>query len=166
MNSLLTPTIARTVSLSLLLAATWLVWSGLFKPLLLALGAFSCAITIIMIRRMRFFDEETYPFYFSVRLVRFWLWLGKEIWNSSIEVARVVLHPKLPISPRTITIESPSQHNFDQVMLGNSITLTPGTLTLDVYDGRLRVHTLTDEGAKALLSGEMARKVTSLRRSS
>jgi len=88
MNSLLTPTIARTVSLSLLLAATWLVWSGLFKPLLLALGAFSCAITIIMIRRMRFFDEETYPFYFSVRLVRFWLWLGKEIWNSSIEVSR------------------------------------------------------------------------------
>jgi len=41
-----------------------------------------------MIRRMRFFDEETYPFYFSVRLVRFWLWLGKEIWNSSIEVSR------------------------------------------------------------------------------
>lgn len=161
-----TPTLARTVFLSLLLAATWLVWSGLYKPLLLALGVFSCAITIILIRRMRFFDEEIYPLHFSLRLVRFWLWLGKEIWSSSIEVARVVLHPKLPISPRTITIESPSQHNFDQVMLGNSITLTPGTLTLDVYDGKLKVHTLTDEGAKALLSGEMASKVTTLRRSS
>ena len=120
----------------------------------------------MLIRRMRFFDEETYPLHFSWRLVRFWLWLGKEIWSSSIEVARVVLHPKLPISPRTITIESPSRHNFDQVMLGNSITLTPGTLTLDVYDGQLKVHTLTDEGAKALLSGEMASKVTTLRRSS
>lgn len=166
MNALRTPTLARTVFLSLLLAATWLVWSGLYKPLLLALGAFSCAITIMLIRRMRFFDEETYPLHFSWRLVRFWLWLGKEIWSSSIEVARVVLHPKLPISPRTITIESPSQHNFDQVMLGNSITLTPGTLTLDVYNGQLKVHTLTDEGAKALLSGEMASKITTLRRSS
>ena len=166
MNFERAPTLARTVSLSLLLAATWLVWSGLYKPLLLALGAFSCAITIMLIRRMRFFDEETYPLHFSWRLVRFWLWLGKEIWSSSIEVARVVLHPKLPISPRTITIESPSRHNFDQVMLGNSITLTPGTLTLDVYDGQLKVHTLTDEGAKALLSGEMASKITTLRRSS
>ena len=112
---------------------------------------------------MRFFDEEVYPLHFSLKLVKFWLWLLREIWTSSLEVARIVLHPDLPIKPRVVTIRTNSDHNFDQVILGNSITLTPGTLTLDVYDGVLRVHALTEEGAKNVSNGEMVTKTTNLR---
>jgi multicomponent Na+:H+ antiporter subunit E len=53
---------------------------------------------------------------------------------------------------------------MDQAILGNSITVTPGTLTLDVHDGVLKVHSLTREGAESLLSGDMDRWVAGLRR--
>lgn len=159
MTNVTQPTLGRTVVLSLLLATAWLLWSGLYKPLLLSLGLVSSVITVFIIRRMKFFDEELYSLHFSWRLVGFWGWLGKEIWLSSIEVAKIVLHPKCPISPRTLEIHISADDNFTQLLLGNSITLTPGTLTLDVHEGKLTVHTLTDAGAKALLSGEMAAKV-------
>ena len=67
--------------------------------------------------------------------------------RSSLEVARVILDPRLPISPRIVEIEATARHPVDQVILGNSITLTPGTIALDVQGGVLQVHTLTQEGA-------------------
>jgi multicomponent Na+:H+ antiporter subunit E len=111
---------------------------------------------------MGYFDNELFALRFSWRLLGFWAWLAREVLRSSLEVARVVLDPRLPISPRVIEIESTSQHPFDQVLLGNSITLTPGTLTLDLHDGMLRVHTLTEAGARDLMSGEMDRRVAGL----
>lgn len=156
------PTIARTLFFSAVLAVAWLLWSGLYKPLLLSLGLISCVLTMILVRRMQFFDDEVYSFHLSWRLIRYWGWLVTEIWRSSIEVTKIVLHPKCPVSPHTVEVKTDASDNFTQVLLGNSITLTPGTLTIDVYEGVLTVHTLTDAGAKALLSGEMAAKVNAV----
>jgi multicomponent Na+:H+ antiporter subunit E len=75
----------------------------------------------------------------------------------------VVIDPKLPINPRTVEIKSNSGHLVDQVILANSITLTPGTLALDLHDGVIKVHSLTEEGARELLAGEMNRRVDGLR---
>jgi len=155
---------ARIVLFFLLLAAAWLLWSGLFKPLLIGLGVVSCLLTFAIVRRMGYFDNELFALRFSWRLLGFWAWLAREVLRSSLDVARVVLAPRLPISPRVIEIESTSRHPFDQVLLGNSITLTPGTLTLDLHDGVLRVHTLTEAGARDLMSGEMDRRVAGLYR--
>ena len=88
------------------LAAAWLLWSGLYKPLLLLLGAASCLLTFWLVRRMGYFDEELFALRFSLRLLRYWWWLGGEIFRSSVEVARVILDPKLPISPRVIDIKA------------------------------------------------------------
>lgn len=106
--------------------------------------------------------NDLFALRFSWRLLGFWCWLAREVLRSSLEVARVVLDPRLPISPRAVEIESTSPHPFDQVLLGNSITLTPGTLTLDLHKGMLRVHTLTEAGASDLMSGEMDRRVAGL----
>ena len=144
------------------LAIGWLVWSGLFKPLLLALGALSCLLTFLIVRRMGYFDDEIFAPRFGWRLFAYWLWLGREVMRSSIEVAWVVLHPQLPISPREIKITSSAQNPLDQVILGNSITLTPGTLALDLHEGVITVHTLTESGAEQLLAGEMDRRVAEL----
>ena len=92
-----------------------------------------------------------------------WWWLGREIIISSLAVTRAVLDPRMPISPCVIEIRASSEHPFDQVILGNSITLTPGTLSLDVYKGVIKVHALTEASAKDLASGEMDRRVTGLR---
>lgn len=145
------------------LAAAWLLWSGLYKPLLLALGTASCLLTFWLVRRMGYFDDELFALRFSLRLLRYWWWLGGQIIRSSFEVARVVLDPKLPISPRVIDLRAESPHPFDQVILGNSITLTPGTLAIDVHEGVIKVHALTEEGARDLVSGEMNRRVTGMR---
>ncbi len=153
----------RAAVLTAFLVAAWLLWSGLYKPLLLGLGVFSCALTVYLLQRMGYFSSRTFPFRYSPRLLGFWGWLSKEIVLSSIEVARHVLAPKIDVAPRTVRLDVSDLDQVDQALLGNSITLTPGTLTLDVHEGRLLVHALTAEGADALRQGEMQRRVRALR---
>jgi multicomponent Na+:H+ antiporter subunit E len=154
---------ARMVLMAALLAAAWLLWSGLFTPLLLGLGAFSCLLVVYLSNRMHLFDEDVYALRLSLRLFRYWAWLAGEIVRSSLEVSRVVLSPRLPISPTLVEIESGSSHPVDRAILGNSIILTPGTLTLRIVGQRLTVHALTRHGAEELLAGEMNRRVGALR---
>jgi len=154
---------ARMALMAALLAAAWLLWSGFFTPLLLAFGALSCVLVVYLSNRMHLFDKEVYALRLSLRLFRFWAWLAGEIIRSSLEVSRVVLSPGLPISPTLVEIESGSSHPVDRAILGNSITLTPGTLTLNIEGQRLHVHALTRQAAAELAAGEMNRRVAALR---
>jgi multicomponent Na+:H+ antiporter subunit E len=149
--------------LAILLAAAWVLWSGFFTPLLLGLGAFSCVLVLVIAGRMHLFDRNVFALRLSLRLLRFWAWLAGEIVRSSLEVSRVVLSPRPPISPTLVELESGSNHPVDLAILGNSITLTPGTLTLNIEGQRLYVHALTRPGAEALAAGEMNRRVSALR---
>jgi multicomponent Na+:H+ antiporter subunit E len=153
----------RALALASVLVAAWLLWSGLYKPLLLALGAFSCALVIYLSFRMRLFEYSVFTLRFGWRLLGFWGWLGKEAVKSSLLVSRIVLSPRLPISPTVTELDGASRHPVDLATLGNCITLTPGTLTLRIRDGRLTVHALTSEVADDLLDGEMNRRVARLR---
>lgn len=157
------PVYMRVFALAVLLIAAWILWSGFFKPLLLGLGAISCLLTLYVVRRMGYFDNETYAFRYGFRLFGFWGWLAREIVSSSIEVARIVLSREIKVDPRIVNIDAGDLDPVDQAVFGNSITLTPGTLTLDVYEGKLRVHALTAEGAAALERGDMHRRVMALR---
>jgi multicomponent Na+:H+ antiporter subunit E len=155
--------IRRALVLGILLVAAWLLWSGLFKPLLLGLGLFSCIITIYLLQRMGYFSNETFAFRYSPKLLNFWGWLGKEIFVSGLEVTRVVLSRKINVEPVILTLDVDDLEAVDQALLGNSITLTPGTLTLDVYDDQILVHALTAKGAADLSAGGMQRRVAELR---
>ena len=150
---------ARILTLLVLLAAAWLLWSGLYKPLLLGLGALSCVLVVYLAIRMRLTEARFFALGLIPRMFGFWGWLLKEIVKSNIEVARVILDPKLRMQPQIVEIDADTQLETGQAILGNSITLTPGTVTLDVYDGKLCVHCLTDAGARALREGEMNRRV-------
>ena len=155
--------LARLILLALLLVAAWLLWSGLYKPLLLILGAVSCVLTLWVVKRMGYFDADVFAFRYNVRLMGFWRWLGAEIVRSSIAVTRHVLSPTLKVEPRIVRIDVSHLEPVDQALLGNSITLTPGTLTLDVDQGELLVHALDVDGAQALIDGEMQKRVEGLR---
>ena len=146
------------------LLVVWLLWSGLFQPLLLGLGAASCILTCYLAWRMNYFDDDVYALRLSPRLFGYLGWLMKEVLRSSLEVSRVVLDPRLPISPRIVEIDATDLDAVGQAILGNSITLTPGTLSLDVHRGVIKVHCLTHEGAEALLSSEIGQRVAALRR--
>ena len=149
------------VALLLILVAAWLLWSGLYKPVLLMLGTFSCLLSVYIAHRLGFFRVSS-GLHVIPRLPRYWAWLIREIVKSSIDVARIVLDPKLPISPTVVEFEAAPKGPIGQAILGNAITLSPGTVTLDVYDGRLRVHCLTREGADSLLSGDNNRRAAEL----
>lgn len=154
---------ARVLLLAVLLAATWLLWSGFFTPLLMALGAFSSVLVVYLAHRMHLFDTDIFAIRLSLRLFRFWAWLAGEVARSSLEVTRLVLSPKLRISPTLVKFSTTCTHPVDRAILGNSITLTPGTLTLNIDGGNFLVHSLTRQGAEEIQAGEMDRRVAALR---
>lgn len=143
-------------------AATWLLWSGHYTGLLLGLGALSCALVLVLPQRTGFFDLEVYALHLGPRLPRFWLWLLREIVTSNIRVARIVLSRKLPIEPTLISIDASELSIVSQATLANAITLTPGTVSLDVNRGTIEVHCLTPEAAASLRDGEMLKRAKAL----
>lgn len=156
--------VIRVCLLGVVLMIAWLLWSGLYKPLLLGLGVLSCGITLYLLQRMGYFRNETFAFRYNLlRLLKFWIWLGKEIVLSSIDVSKIVLRKNIDVRPTTVTLDISEFDALDQAVFGNSITLTPGTLALDLFNERIVVHALTAEGAAALESGEMRRRVEALK---
>ncbi len=145
-----------------LLALAWLLWSGMFDPLLLGLGTGSCLLVFYLSRRAGLIVGELFSWRLLRSLPRFWIWLFKELVKSNLDVARVILHPDLPISATVVEIDAAPRGPIGQAILGNSITLTPGTVTLDLHEGRIRAHCLTRAGADTLLAGEMNRRAAML----
>ena len=155
--------LGKMVLMGALLIAAWLLWSGFFKPLLLMLGAFSCALVLLIAHRMHLFDTDVFALRFTSRLFRFWGWLSREVIRSSLEVTRAVLSREMKISPTVAEFESSCDNSVDLAILGNSITLTPGTLTLSIDGQHFTVHALNEQGARDILAGEMDRRVSQLR---
>ena len=153
----------RSVILAVLLMVAWVLWSGYLKPLLLGLGVFSSLLVVYLAHRMQLQNNHFLEGRFLLRILGYWGWLAREVWRSSLEVTRVVLSPKLPISPTVAEFDTRCKLISDQAILGNSITLTPGTLTLQIVDGHFVVHALTEAGARAIVNGEMDRRVAALR---
>lgn len=154
----------RPLLLICVLMVAWLLWSGIYTPLLLALGLGSCILTLLYAHRVRYFDGDVFSLHLMPRLPRYWGWLMIEIVKSSVSVARIIIQRHMPINSTVVEIEAESPDAISQVILGNSITLTPGAVTLDVYDGKLLVHCLTADGAESLLSGEFSRRAAALTR--
>lgn len=144
--------------LSIALLVMWLLWSGLYTPLPILFGVGSVALVVWIIRRMDVVDEESVPAHLVRRALGYWPWLLKEIFKSNIDVARRVLSPRLPISPCVFEVEVRQETALGRTILANSITLTPGTVSMSVDENRILVHSLTEEGRESLLEGEMNRK--------
>lgn len=152
------------LSLGLVLYAVWLLWSGIYKPMLLILGVLSCALVLLVVRRMNAFDQETAPVELAPPALLYLPWLAWEIVKANVDVARRILSPGPPIDPRIVEVESAQRSEIGRTVFANSITLTPGTVTVEVEGSRCRVHALTAAAADGLLGGEMNRRVSRLER--
>ncbi len=152
----------KMLGLLILLASTWLLWSGLYKPLLLGLGVFSCLLALILAYRIDFFERDFFSLHLLPKLPRYWIWLLKEIAQSSWDVSRIILNPRLPISPIVVKLDNLPNSPLGKTILGNAITLTPGTATMDIVEGKMTIHCLTTDSADALMAGEMSRKTNAL----
>lgn len=146
--------------------ALWLLWSGIFTPLMLSFGLASCLLVAWMTSQLQIVDPEERPFLILVRMVAYLPWLAKEIIKSNIDVARRVWQPDMPISPTIVTVKASQRTALGLVLHANSITLTPGTLSIDVEPGEIEVHALARELIDAFTDGEMDRRVAKLEGSS
>jgi multicomponent Na+:H+ antiporter subunit E len=151
----------RTLSLAVALAAIWLLLSGHYEPLILAFGAASVAFVVLIARRKGLTDREGHPIDMLVGGLRYWPWLLVEIAKSNVAVARCILSPRLPISPTVIKVPASQRTDLGRVVFANSITLTPGTVSIIVERDEITVHALTAEAAQELAEGGgMDRRVT------
>ncbi len=154
--------IFHTLGLSLMMYGLWLVLSGHYTPLLLGLGVASCALVVWIVHRMDLVDREGLSAQLTWRALPYWGWLAWQVAKTNVEVARIILNPKMPISPCMVRVRASQKSELGHVVYANSITLTPGTVTVDLVDGGLKVHALTRAAADDLASGEMDRRVTAM----
>ena len=142
-----------------LLFALWFALSGMTSPLLLSLGAVSSLLTAWLITRLVYTRDDLWSAFHSPRLLLYALWLLGQIVLSSLRVMYLVLHPKMPVDPGFRRIKAEQHTRLGHVFFANSITLTPGTASVDLDDTHILVHSLEQSSAEALDQGEMGRRI-------
>ena len=153
----------HAVSTFIVLYGFWLLLSGYFTPFLLISGAGSALAVLWFTRRMGIIDREGHPHHLSWQaLISYWPWLLKEIVKSAWDVSLRILNPRLPISPTLARFKPTQKTELGLVIHANSITLTPGTISVQVGRNEFLVHALTAEGAATLAGSEMDRRVSEM----
>lgn len=153
----------RSLSAVLVLFLFWLLLSGIFTPFLVAAGFGSALAVVFIAHRMDVVDHEGHPIHLAWHaFLSYWPWLVKEIALSGWDVTKRILHPALPVSPTLVEFAPTQKSDIGLVIHANSITLTPGTIAIEVEPGRFLVHAVTREGAAALAGSEMDRRCTAM----
>ncbi len=147
------------LALFVLLLGIWLLASGHYTPMLVTLGVLSCLLVVWLGVRMGIVDAESMPVHLTLRGLAYVPWLVVEVAKANVDVARRVLAPELPLSPELFEVEASQKTDLGQVFYANSITLTPGTVSIIVGDGKITVHAIAHEVADGLREGRMDRRV-------
>ncbi len=131
--------------LALALSATWVTLSGYFTPMLLTLGAISVVFVVALSIRMKIVDNETAPYLMIPLTLSYFVWLFIEIIKANVTVVKAVLRPDMEVSPTLAKIPLPQREDISKVMFANSITLTPGTVSVLIEEDYILVHSLLTE---------------------
>jgi multicomponent Na+:H+ antiporter subunit E len=151
----------KSFSFAVILFLFWILLSGHLEPLLLGLGMASVALTVFLSRRMNVIDHESYPLHLSSKFPGFFVYLFREIVKANIDVVKRILSwRKTPISPQMIEIPQSQETDLGAVIYANSITLTPGTVTVELSKDNLTVHALSKEAASELATGAMSEEIS------
>ena len=147
-----------------LLMILWLILSGRFYLEPVVYGLFSVALVVwlnLKVRDIPLKNGEilTGNSIYFFRLLKYLPWLLWQITKSACLVAYLTLHPNMPVNPMIVRFKSMLPNSIAKVILGNSITLTPGTLTLDIYGDDFTVHAIVDRVEQDLVSGDMECRV-------
>lgn len=141
--------------LTLAMIAAWLTLSGYFIPMILTFGAISIAIVVWMSRRMGILDAETVPYLSILQTLSYFVWLFAEIVKANVQVVKAVLSPDLEVSPTLVKIPLNTEADIAETMFANSITLTPGTVSVDMQRDHILVHALLEDMSAAEDFAEM-----------
>jgi len=139
----------------------YLLLAGSVAPFELVTGGISAGIVAVALWRVSL-TSSVEPVRTVQRLARFALYVPFLLWEivkANVEIAYIVLHPDLPIDPKMVQFDAAVWSALPVTTLANSITLTPGTLTVDVSQRYLTIHTLTGNAREELFAGTLERAV-------
>jgi multicomponent Na+:H+ antiporter subunit E len=144
----------------ILMAAFWVALCGHWeKPMHHAFGLVSVTLVSALSHRQLSRKSPVFTGLVRVlRLFRYLPWLFWQIFVANIDVLLRVLGVR-PVDPRIVRFEPDLESDFATVAFANSITLTPGTVTIEIEDGHFIVHAVAPEAVDGLLSGEMERRL-------
>ena len=149
----------RRALFALLLFALWMLLSESLNPLHVATGL--AAAVVIAALNSRAPAPRPYR-------VRAWQaaiyvpWLLSRILLSGLHLAYLILHPRMPIAPKLFRHPTALGHEAGVVLLSNSITLTPGTITVEAGDDSVVVHAMDGKSAEDVLSERLERRVAAV----
>jgi multicomponent Na+:H+ antiporter subunit E len=147
--------------------AFWLIMSGHYDLMHVSFGVFSVVLVLLIHRPIRkhlvSLGEHSPTLKLRLaRLAYYVPWLLWQIVIASLQVAYAVLHPKCPIDPALLRFKTRLGNTSSKVILGNSITLTPGTITLDIEREEFLVHSLMDISSSGIVDGTLPGEVAKL----
>jgi len=131
---------------------------------MLSLGVVSIVLVLIISRQMDVIDHESQPLNLTKNIFAFYFWLIKEVVKSNITVVKHIWLGNSSISPTLSTLKISQKTDMGKVIYANSITLTPGTVAIDLLGDEIIVHALLAKDIKSLEAGEMNRRVSLLER--
>lgn len=153
----------HAISLGTALAVLWALLSGMFEPLLLGLGVASVVLTVWIAHHMDVVDHEGHPIHLGFRAGFYFPWLGFEIIKANLDVAKIILSPKMNIQPHIFKTKASQLSDVGLTTYANSITLTPGTVTISMDDeARFEVHALTHAARQGVETLEMDRRCSAM----
>ncbi|MBW1612553.1 MAG: Na+/H+ antiporter subunit E [Deltaproteobacteria bacterium] len=143
-----------------ILFAFWILLSGRFDTFHLTLGVICSVLVACLSHDLLFFNIRLGDFRTRARrFVQAGPWFLGQIFSANLHVAYLALSPKMPIDPQIIRFKTKLESDIAWVALANSITLTPGTITINISEGEFFVHALDRKVAYDLNTGEMEDKI-------
>ncbi len=145
-----------------LLMASWLLWSGHFGPLMLSFGLLSCLFVHYLLARLQVSDLPPESLKIFLKLPGYLPWLFWQIVQSNIAVAKILWRKDMRLSPAVEQVRATQNSNLGLVIYANSVTLTPGTLSVDAQNGTVLVHALEAASFEGDAFRDMDERVTAL----
>ncbi len=139
----------------------WVVLSGMFDAFHLTLGVISCLLVAHFSHDLLFYGDNDQSWVRGLwGFITYVPWLFYQIIIANLQVAYVVLHPRMfeLIDPHVIRFKTKLKRPISKVIFAQSITLTPGTITVSIHDDEFSVYALTRNASESL-PGEMETRV-------
>lgn len=150
------------LALTLLLSGFWLLLSGRYDSFSLFLGALSVFLVLTIVLRMQKMDHDYHPLLFRPKIFSYFIWLFGQVIKANLAVVRCIWMGNKTIDPVIVSVTAGQHTSVGKVIYANSITLTPGTVTINMNGSKFTIHALTREAANELLAGEMDRRIRAL----
>lgn len=153
----------RAVASAVFLLALWLLMSGVYKPLVIAFGVGSVLLIMVILLRMDKVDGDHVQLRLRpIRFIGYIIWLFGEIAKANWAVTKVILARSMPIRQKMFHVPQSQKNDLAQVIFANSITLTPGTISVETEEGGILVHALSYAEEDDIALADMDRRVTAV----